>query len=137
VNTKRLSLKIFLLLISSDILETLVHFFFKKSALPQAGFVITSLGQALLFAKQCISSAYLWLGIFSVLIIFAIWTTVLSRIELSVAVPIASFSYILIPIVSIIFLGEKVAFLRWIGILLILGGVICVSLTGGEKEKNI
>jgi drug/metabolite transporter (DMT)-like permease len=64
---------------------------------------------------------------------FVIWSTILSKIDLSVAVPVASFSYILVPLASIIFLGEKVALLRWIGIIFILSGVILVSLTSKEN----
>jgi len=50
-----------------------------------------------------------------------------------VAVPIASFSYILVPLVSIIFLHERVGVLRWLGIIFILLGVIAVSLSSREK----
>lgn len=43
----------------------------------------------------------------------------LSKIDLSVAVPIASFSYILIPLSSALFLGESVSLFRWIGVIFI------------------
>jgi undecaprenyl phosphate-alpha-L-ara4N flippase subunit ArnE len=68
---------------------------------------------------------------------FIIWSTILSKIDLSVAVPIASFSYILVPLVSIIFLHEKISALRWLGIFFILAGVIFVSLSSREKEANL
>jgi uncharacterized membrane protein len=50
-----------------------------------------------------------------------------------VAVPVASFSYILVPLCSIIFLKETMNVLRWVGILFILSGVIVTSLTSKEK----
>ncbi|MDD5108464.1 MAG: EamA family transporter [Candidatus Omnitrophica bacterium] len=130
---KKITFRLLLLLIASDILETSIHFFFKKSALTQSGFEVTGLASALIFLKAIFFSWFLWVGLFIVVMVFIIWSTILTRIDLSVAVPVASFSYILVPIASIIFLHEKVTFFRWIGILLILGGVILVSLSSKER----
>jgi drug/metabolite transporter (DMT)-like permease len=71
-----------------------------------------------------------------VFLTFVIWSTILSKIDLSVAVPIASFSYILVPIVSIVFLHEQISLFRWLGILLILTGVVFVSLSTEEKGAS-
>jgi len=89
-----------------------------------------------IFFKSVFSSPFLWFGLLSVLLTFIIWSTILSKIDLSVAIPIASFSYILVPLVSIIFLHEKIGILRWLGIFFILMGVISVSLSSKEKELN-
>jgi uncharacterized membrane protein len=51
-----------------------------------------------------------------------------------VAVPVASFSYIIIPLVSIIFLGESVPTTRWLGIGVILIGVTLVSISSHNQE---
>lgn len=133
----RLTLKILSFLIFSDILETFTHFCFKKSALPESGLNITSLHEATVFIQAMLSSGFLWIGLISVLATFIIWSAILSKIDLSVAVPIASFSYILVPLVSIIFLGEQITLLRWIGILFILAGVIMVSLTSEDKKAAL
>jgi len=130
---KKLTLKILLLLIASDILETAIQFFFKKSALAQHGFVVADPASSLVFLKAVFSSPFLWAGLLTVIMVFIIWSTVLSRIDLSVAVPIASFSYILVPLVSIIFLHEKITVLRWLGIFFILAGVVLVSLSSKER----
>jgi len=131
----RLTLKILLLLILSDILETFTHFCFKKSAVLQSGMLITNLSQARDFISAMLSSGFLWMGLISVVATFVIWSSVLSKIDLSVAVPIASFSYLLVPMASIIFLGEKIIFLRWVGIFFILSGVTLVSLSSSEKKR--
>ena len=68
---------------------------------------------------------------------FIIWSTVLSKIDLSVAVPIASFSYILVALVSILFLHETITLLRWMGIFLILTGVIFVSVSSRAEESTL
>lgn len=133
---KKVTLKILFLLIASDILETAVHFFFKKSALAQGGFTVTGLASAVIFLKMVFSSPFLWAGLVTVALVFIIWSTALSRIDLSVAVPIASFSYILVPLVSIVFLHEEITVLRWMGILFVLSGVILVSLSSKERKSE-
>ncbi len=130
---KKVTFKILLLLIASDILETAVHFFFKKSVLAQVGFSVFDLASAGFFLKAVFVSPFLWMGLLTVVAIFIIWSTVLTKIDLSVAVPIASFSYILVPMVSIIFLHEQIKALRWLGILFILVGVVFVSLSSKER----
>ena len=134
---KKVTLKILLLLIACDIFETAIHFFFKKSALAQSSKVIVDLATAVEFLKAIFVSPFLWIGLFNVVAVFIIWSTVLTKIDLSVAVPIASFSYILVPLVSIIFLHEQVTALRWLGVFFVLAGVILVSLSSKERLEQV
>ncbi len=133
MSKRNVTLKIVLLLVSSDILETFTQFCFKKGALSEIGLDVKGLSEAFVFLQGVSSSPFLWLGLLSVALTFMIWATILSKIDLSVAVPIASFSYILVPLTSIIFLGEQISALRWLGILFILMGVISVSMSAREK----
>jgi len=134
---KKVTLKILALLIASDMLETAIHFFFKKSTISQSEYQVADIAGALVFLKAVFASPYLWAGLFTVAAVFVIWSTILSRIDLSVAVPIASFSYILVPVVSILLLHEQISVLRWVGILFILSGVILVSLSSGERSGQV
>lgn len=133
---KKVTFKILLLLITCDILETAIHFFFKKSALAQSGQVVVDIATAVEFLKANLISPFLWLGLFAVVAVFIIWSTVLTKIDLSVAVPIASFSYILVPVVSIIFLHEQISALRWLGVSFVLAGVVFVSLSSKERTEQ-
>jgi drug/metabolite transporter (DMT)-like permease len=133
---KKVTLRILLLLIACDILETAIHFFFKKSVLAQSNKVIVDIATAVEFLKVIFVSPFLWIGLFAVAAVFIIWSTVLTKIDLSVAVPIASFSYILIPLVSIIFLHEQITVLRWLGVFFVLAGVILVSLSSKERMEQ-
>ena len=54
-------------------------------------------------------------------------------VTVPVAVPAASLSYITIPLVSVIFLGERIPFLRWLGIVFIILGIIFVSLSSHRQ----
>ena len=133
---KKVTLKILLLLIASDVLETMVHFFFKKSTLGVSSSGVMDLATMLVFLKLVFASPFLWAGLLTVAAVFIIWSLILSKIDLSVAVPIASFSYILVPVVSIIFLREQISALRWLGVAFVLVGVIFVSLSSKEKIKE-
>ncbi len=134
---KKLTLKILTFLVVSDILETLTQYFFKKSAVSFNMPEVRVFWDMAFFLKAAFFSPYLWLGFATVLLTFIIWSTILSKIDLSVAVPVASFSYILVPLTSIIFLHEKISMLRWSGIFFILLGVIVVSLSTKETEAGL
>ena len=130
----RITLKLLIFLIATDFLETFTQYCFKKSAIPESSTLIANPLDAFHFLKTVAFSGFLWLGLGSVFITFIIWSTILSKIDLSVAVPICSFSYILVPLVSIFFLGEQMTFLDWTGIAFILTGVIIVSTSTKHKE---
>jgi len=135
-NKKNVTVKILLLLLLSDILETFIHFCFKKSVLTQADFMVRTLSDAFTFSKAAFSSPFMWAGLMAVAVIFIVWSTILSKIDLSVAIPIASFSYIFVPLTSLIFLHEKISALRWSGIFMILAGVILVFLSSHNKKSG-
>ena len=132
---KKLSFKIFLFLLFIDILETSAQFCFKKSVLTVNGFEIQRLRHILHFVIKVAPSAYLWLGLICIILIFTIWSTILSKIDLSVAIPVCSFSYITVPLVSLIFLHEKIHALRWCGISIILLGVVLVAVSSSQEER--
>jgi len=133
---KKITFKILMLLIASDILETAVQFFFKKSTVGLNCKQLTDLTSIAVFFKAVFSSPFLWVALFTVVSVFILWSLVLSKIDLSVAVPIASFSYILVPVVSIIFLHEKMSVARWWGVSFVILGVVLVSLSSKEKKEQ-
>lgn len=59
----------------------------------------------------------------------AFWLVVLSRLPLSSAYPFAGLTYILVTAIAKFGLKEHVPGLRWVGILLIVGGIILVGRT--------
>lgn len=133
---RRITFKVFSLLLLTDVLETFIQLCFKKSALGCRDIDLSGAAAAFLFVKTAIASPFLWLALFSVLLVFVIWSVLLSRIDLSVATPVASFSYIGVPLAAMIFLHEAISLQRWGGIVLILAGVTLVSLSTIEKEPT-
>lgn len=55
------------------------------------------------------------------------WTLALSRLPITIAFPAGSMCFVFIALFSLIFLHEQIKINRWIGIALILGGVILVG----------
>jgi len=132
----KITAKILIFLLLTDVLETFIQYCFKNTAINEGTFEITNIQTLFSFVYSVIGSGYLWIGIISVITVFIIWSSVLSKIDLSVAVPIASFSYILVPLISIIFLHEKISALRWLGIFFVLAGVIFVSISAHKDEST-
>lgn len=134
---RHITLKLFSFLVLTDVLETFAQFCFKKSVASASFLEIGNLGDGLIFIAKVLPSPFLWLALLSVLAIFIAWSAILSRIDLSVAVPVCSFSYIGVPLVSSIFLHEQISSVRWTGIFFILMGVILVSLSARYPQKKI
>lgn len=56
-----------------------------------------------------------------------LWFVALSKLELNFAFSLTALNYVLTPILASIFFGEKIVIIRWIGIMLIVIGIIIVT----------
>ena len=126
MSKSQLTWKIFLAVVANDLVDSLAQLCMKKGLL-HTGIDIVSLSTAWSFFYHNASSVWLWLGIIAYTLNFFIWIQILSRIELSVAMPVGSTSYVLIPILALLFLHEKASLLQWLGIFLIAMGIHFVS----------
>lgn len=62
---------------------------------------------------------------------FIVWVVVVSRIKLGLAFAISgSFFYVLIALASWALYGERLAPLQWLGLALVSGGVLLMTMTG-------
>lgn len=82
--------------------------------------LIGSLGKAFL-------NPYVLAGVGAYAASSIFWLILLSRVDLSYAYPALSLGYVLITLVSVLFLGEHVSALRWAGVIVICVGVILIS----------
>jgi drug/metabolite transporter (DMT)-like permease len=57
------------------------------------------------------------------------WLKVLDHADLSYAKPFTSLSYVTVCFLSVLVLGEHIAFMQIVGILVVIAGVWCVSMT--------
>lgn len=95
-----------------------------KTGMNKVGsFQIEALGS---FIRQTISSPFVLSGLFMYGLGMVTWLILLSRVDLSFAYPMLSLGYILILLVSFIFLGEQITPLRIFGVVLIALGVSAI-----------
>jgi len=126
VPSKVITWKLLLLIFLTDVGDSVGQLFMKKG-LAITGIHSVNLANGMDFILQNAATPLVWLGIFFYTIPFFIWIVVLSKVDLSVAMPVGSVSYVIIPVIAVIFLGEHVSFSRWLGIALIVLGIFCVS----------
>ncbi|PKQ38010.1 MAG: hypothetical protein CVT59_05345 [Actinobacteria bacterium HGW-Actinobacteria-1] len=111
-------------LIAASILAASVGQALMKSGL--AG--VDGAGSALSVLGSAAGRPVVWVGLISYALSSALWLVVLSRVELSVAYPLGSLSYVIVVLASLA-MGEHVSALRWFGVVLIVGGVWAIGAT--------
>lgn len=72
-------------------------------------------------------SPLIWTGLILYVVATLLWFAVLSRAQLSVVYPLQSLSYVLGLVASIVFLHEHVTPIRFVGVFVILCGVVLIS----------
>jgi drug/metabolite transporter (DMT)-like permease len=82
------------------------------------------------------TSAWIWLGIVSMLLFLAAMMLVLSWADFSYVLPASAFVYAITPLLGHYVLGETVTGLRWLGVALICAGVAFVSCTPHATVKK-
>jgi drug/metabolite transporter (DMT)-like permease len=73
------------------------------------------------------SSPLVWLGLALYGVGALAWILVLTRLDLSLAYPFLALNFVLIAIVSRLFLGETIPALRWGGIAVICVGILLIA----------
>ena len=131
-----LTLKIFALIILNDVWDTLAQLLMKKGLI-ETGISSVTASNVVEFVLKNAASPVLWLGIFVYALNFFIWIAILYKVDLSIAVPVGSASYVFIPIAAVLFLHEHVSVLRWMGVALIVLGVHFVSQSKKPAKENL
>jgi drug/metabolite transporter (DMT)-like permease len=132
MKAQALNWKIFFLIFLTDLADSVAQFFMKLG-LSQTGIDVLHFSNLSEFIVRSFFSPLLWLGIFFYALTFLIWILVLCHVELSVALPVGSTSYILVPIMAMLFLNETVTPLRWGGIFMIVAGIHLVAKSSQPK----
>jgi drug/metabolite transporter (DMT)-like permease len=127
-----LTVKIFILIVLNDLIDTLAQVLMKKG-LAQTGINSVNLSNIAQFAALSASSVYLWLGIFVFALNFFVWIVILYKVPLSIAMPVGSFCYIFVPVCAMLFLREGISPVRWAGIICIVLGIHFVA----QSKKSV
>lgn len=114
----------YLLLVVSVLMAVLGQLLMKRGMLEFGRFPIKELFQNVIpmFLNPWVFTGLAVFGISSVF-----WLAVLSRLPLSLAYPMVSLAYVVVTFASIILFKEHVSIIRWIGVMVICGGVFLIS----------
>lgn len=97
------------------------------------GFASTGEGGLLALGLQILTSPLILGGLLLYGIGAISWISVLGRMNLSHAYPFLALNFVLIAILSRLFLNEPIPMVRWVGMLVICVGIILVS-QGGSGQ---
>jgi len=78
---------------------------------------------------RVLSSGMIWMGIAMMLAFMVCHMLVLSWADYSFVMPFSAIAYALVPLLAYVFLHEEVSTARWIGIVLIVLGVVLINRT--------
>lgn len=87
------------------------------------------LKRPLVLARDVASAWQVWLGFTLYAISAATWILALSTVPLSVAYPFLGLSYVAIAALSVLWLNEWLSPAQWIGIALVMFGVVVVAVS--------
>ena len=80
-------------------------------------------------AARVLTSGTIWLGIAMMLAFMVCHMLVLSWADYSFVMPFSAIAYALVPLLGYLFLHEQVSAARWVGIVLIVLGVVLINRT--------
>ena len=84
-----------------------------------------------------LASAWTWLGILFYILSFVSWLYVLRRLPLGLAFALINAVHVLVPVGAWLFLHEHVSTRRWLGIVLILTGIVMVIGPATKAEEKL
>lgn len=101
------------------------------------GAVTSYQGPALLaLLVYLFTSAWIWLGVVTLVCSLLLYLVAVSRLDLSLVLPLLASSYLLNAGLAWLMLGEQVSALRWIGTLLIALGVYVVFHSERQRQRR-
>ncbi|MEI7750752.1 MAG: EamA family transporter [Candidatus Omnitrophota bacterium] len=124
--TGGITLKIFLAVFLNDVIDAVAQVLMKKGIVGEA-IVSWNLHDMGSFLAQNATSPLVIVGILLYAINFFLWIIILTKIDLSLAVPLGSTTYALIPFSAVLFLHEKISVMGIVGILFVILGILILS----------
>ncbi len=82
-------------------------------------------------------STWVWWGIIASVVSLFNWLATLRKLPLTIAFPVGNAVHILVPLSSWIFLDEAILPLRWLGIALVLLGLMVVAKPAARLEERL
>lgn len=84
-----------------------------------------------------LESGWVWMGIIFTLIGFLIWMRILRAVPLSIAFTLSNVIHVFVPVSCWVFLHETISTRRWMGIALVLAGLVIVARPFARLDQKI
>lgn len=122
-------IKIFVLVLISEILTAGGQIFLKKSANLAGEHDLKKVGAHFRFLSEVFSRPELWAAFVFMTLGLIAWLFALAEGDLSLVFPLGSIQYILILFLAHFMLGEKIDKMKLIGTLLVVAGIVLIAIT--------
>ena len=93
--------------------------------------------EASLLGLSSLQSGWVWLGIVALIASLVWWLSALREIPLSVASNLSGVVHVLVPLGCWLLLGETISAKRWMGISLVVAGVLVSAKPASAVEENV
>ena len=121
-------MKSFLLVIVAPVVGTIGQMFLKLGMRQIGNITLLELkNNTLQLILSIISNPWILIAIPIYTGGFILWLIILSKFNLSFAYPFLALSFIMVPLVSSLILGEYISLVRWAGFLVIFSGVVIIG----------
>src|SRR5271156_5384667 len=94
-----------------------------------------NLAEMLRVFKAGVTSPQILVGVFFEAVFFGCLVLLMSKSDISFLWPLTALSFVFATLAAMIFLGESVSWIRWIGVALIMLGAAFISYSEHAKEK--
>ena len=111
-------------LVSFAMLMSLGQILFKKTALSMSSNEALSLFDGIF---KAISIPWLYMALFVYGIATVFWLYLLQRIPLNLAYPFSALAMVIVPILAMYLFGERLNLSYWLGLSLIVSGIIVIA----------
>ena len=111
-------------LISFALLMSLGQILFKKTALSLSSTNTLSLIDTFL---KALTSPWLYMALITYGLATICWLYILQRVPLTIAYPFSALAMCIVPVIAIILFGERINASYWIGLSLIIIGIITIA----------
>ena len=101
--------------------------FMKLGAIHIGQVEINSFVQLFDYLLKLFTNIWSLMGISLYFLSAVIWSYLLTKLDISLVQPILALTYVVTPVLAILFLNEHVSVMRWVGLFVILIGVFVVA----------
>jgi len=122
-------IKVLVFIFIAELWNAAGHVCFTKGTNNLALEPLRSFNGAAAFFGKVIRQKMIWAGILALTIGLVVWIMALSNGELSYVYPIGSFQYVMIMIAARMFLNEKIDWMKLLGTLLVVAGIIVIAVS--------